>query len=663
MSVAWVACGALTDTSIAASAKPGATLACRLAVSTDPTMASGVIFGSSVTSDSDGYVQLTKTGLTANTSYSYCIEVAGTLDTSKIGSFTTAPVAAGHAASFTFGFSSCNVRSTTHPVFAAIAARKPLFFMHIGDLGYSDIGANTPSLFQANYDGNYGSSTVGPAVRSCAWDYVWDDHDWGGDNSDGTAVAGPAAQSTFRQCAPHYTLAAADSINRTFQIGRAWFIVTDLRSFRSPVGNTDDATKTMLGATQKTWFKAQLLAAKAAGAAAIFWASTSVWNVAGTSPFSGQDADNDHWGAYSTERTEIANYIRDNSILGVVVLTGDAHSSGYAKAKNGDFATGGGAPIPVLMASPLDQTQTSRNCNWDVSFASANAGMYGIINVTDDGSLLTWDYHVYQADATTGVESEPMSAFRPWFIPANPPVVGTATVARDYDPTRLVGFKTGDKVASWPDRVAGDALAQATAAIQPTFYETDGGFPSIRLNKVQMSTSGYTPSGTTNCTIVAVVRRAADHVASAGYIWDGTTTGGRRAMQYDNTAGQNQRLRLTNNASTISSASSDKDWHVVAGTYGGVSERIRVDGVQVALSANTATVALAGFTIGGRWDNSNRFIGDIARLLIFEGSMTDTDLAIIEKWLLGTYLRDVGQFVADRGMLVRGRTNVVLEAL
>jgi hypothetical protein len=69
----------------------------------------------------------------------------------------------------------------------------------------------------------------------------------------------------------------------------------------------------------------------------------------------GMRADEDHWSVFATERREIADCVRSNHISGVCILHGDSHMLAAEDGSNSDYATGGGAPIPVMCAAPLDQ--------------------------------------------------------------------------------------------------------------------------------------------------------------------------------------------------------------------------------------------------------------------------------------------------------------------
>jgi alkaline phosphatase D len=73
----------------------------------------------------------------------------------------------------------------------------------------------------------------------------------------------------------------------------------------------------MLGATQKAWLLNGLLTSTATWK---FVVSSSVWN-----PHSKQE---DSWALYQHEQNEIVDFIRTNSITGVIFMSGDIHSAG-----------------------------------------------------------------------------------------------------------------------------------------------------------------------------------------------------------------------------------------------------------------------------------------------------------------------------------------------
>jgi hypothetical protein len=132
------------------------------------------------------------------------------------------------------------------------------------------------------------------------------------------------------------------SYAKRFSVGRVRFVVTDLRSERSPAKSPDGADKTMLGGAQKEWFKRELLSAKC-GFALIFWVSSVPWI--------GESHTGDGWAAFSIERQEVANFIKTNCIRNLCILSGDAHMLGADDGRDGEFANDGGAPVPFLQAA------------------------------------------------------------------------------------------------------------------------------------------------------------------------------------------------------------------------------------------------------------------------------------------------------------------------
>jgi phosphodiesterase/alkaline phosphatase D-like protein len=295
-------------TNVTVAARVRGQVSYRLAVSTSRAMTSP-IYGSPQT-PTNGTVKLTCSGLAADTTYFYCVEAGGVLDTSLLGTFKTPATG---PQTFKIAFASCAVNSSNRVVFDSIAAENPLFFVHLGDMFYDDIATDTPRLFRQAFDRTLAVERQGNLLRNVPTIYMYDDHDYGVNNSNGGSASRPAAVATYKERVPHPPLVetgATDANYFSFEIGRVLFIVTDLRSMRSPQANTDNASKTMMGTTQKTWFKDQL---SSATGKIICWFSTS--------PFiPNTTASADHWGGYNTERVEIADHIKATCVGRILSL-------------------------------------------------------------------------------------------------------------------------------------------------------------------------------------------------------------------------------------------------------------------------------------------------------------------------------------------------------
>lgn len=325
---------------------------------------------------SNRVIDASVSGLVPGTKYYYAVEIDGVLDTSKVGQFTT--FLEYGAGIFTIALGSCAATGSNHAVFQTIRAYNPLLLLHMGDFHYQNIAVNDRNVFRAAYDVVLASPNQSALYRSTAIDYVWDDHDFGPNNSDSTAPGRTASRLTYQEYVPHYPLVAGTGdvpIYHSFTIGRVAFIVTDSRSARSPASAIDDVSKTMLGADQKVWFKQQLLALEGVY-------PLKVW--VNTLPWIGTTGD-DGWYLYTNERRELADFIKDNEITGLCMVSGDAHMLAIDDGTNSDYASGGGAGFPIFHAAALDQSGSVKGGPYSHG-AYPGRGQFGLMTVLDSGT-------------------------------------------------------------------------------------------------------------------------------------------------------------------------------------------------------------------------------------------------------------------------------------
>ncbi len=423
--------GAVTPTSALVKAKLAREgLSARLAISTSPLMTKPRFSAPQrAGTNHHNIVAFPVTGLKPDEDYYYALEVEGRLDRTKRGQFHTFP-AAREPASFSFAYASCADTASTSDVFDAIRENQPLFYMNTGDFHYLNITNNDVSKFRAAYDRVLSSPQQADLYRNVPFVYIWDDHDFGGNNSNRRATSHEAVRLTYDEYVPHYPLAAGTGdapIYQTFAVGRVKFILTDLRSERDAVTNKDDANKSMMGAKQKEWFKQELLTANGKYPL-IFWVSSVPWlgvkgsnyyrigtNVYGYIHHSaiassgssrtnraggrggrgGGGTDDDHWSVFSTERREICDFVKSNHISGLAILHGDSHMLAADDGSNGDFATGGGGVrIPVMCGGPLDQTASLKGGPYSqgVYRVRKGEGGFGFITVNDRGDEIEIRY-------------------------------------------------------------------------------------------------------------------------------------------------------------------------------------------------------------------------------------------------------------------------------
>lgn len=263
------------------------------------------------------------------------VELAAPQQATAVGRFKTAPL---QRQPFTFAYSAC-MHHDYRPfvLFDEIGKRNPDFFLHLGDTVYADqprkqFVSPTLDFYRSKHRVSRDDEPLQRFLAqhlSCA---TWDDHEIENGANRTHSHKAPALQA-FHEYWP-FQAAGAEGVYRQFAWAGTDFFMLDLRSFRSPQTQSDDAQKTMLGQAQKAW----LLDGLKNSQAAFKFIISSV-------PFHGHS--DDAWGIYGTERDEIAGFIKSHKLRGVVFLTGDYHMAMDMSSKK----TG----LREFMAGPIAQ--------------------------------------------------------------------------------------------------------------------------------------------------------------------------------------------------------------------------------------------------------------------------------------------------------------------
>ena len=393
----WIWIGAVTADAVTIKARfTGVHERVFLAVGAEPTLADPRYSARGVISAENYHIAaFTVDGLTPDTQYYYAFERQGALDWSTHGSFRTfgqGPF------SYEFAFAGDASTGSDVPVFGAVRDESPLFFLSPGDFVYSDISANQTGLYVDAMSQALSAPRQAALYRNTPLIYMWDDHDYGLNNSDSTSSSREAARLAYQLMVPHYPLpagpaapycpygtgAACRTVNHAFAVGRTYFIMTDLRSERMPNDFHDAWGKSMMGEVQKSWLKQQLLFARD-HYALIFWVNTVPW-IADAVP--GDDSLVDTWASYTAERRQLADFIADNGIHNLVILAADAHMLALDDGTHSDYAQGGAAAMPVFHAAPLDRDGTVKGGPYSHGIFvndQTEDGQYAVVSVTDDG--------------------------------------------------------------------------------------------------------------------------------------------------------------------------------------------------------------------------------------------------------------------------------------
>jgi alkaline phosphatase D len=365
--------GGITETSAKISVKTSANATVKCLISTKNDLSNPITSEEMSLSSSNGFTgQFNINALIANQQYYYGFEVNQSVDKSPnmIGQFRT--FLSKQPYSFHFALASCANTSSSSPVFDSISKSKPLFYLNTGDLFYGDIAENNISLYREAFKKVFTSSTQSILYKSTAFVYTWDDHDYGPNNSDGSSVSKPAALANYKNQIPSYPLSNSDAIYHSFIVGRVKFIVSDLRSQKQPTLGK------LMGDTQLSWFKNEVLDAQNKDLM-IAWVSSIPYISDG-----GNDA-SDNWAAFTSERTEIADFFKENKIKNIFILSGDAHMLAIDNGLNSDYSSmKNGTKIPVFQAAALDRGGSYKGGPYSQG-AFQGGGQYGIVEVIDNG--------------------------------------------------------------------------------------------------------------------------------------------------------------------------------------------------------------------------------------------------------------------------------------
>jgi len=216
---------------------------------------------------------------------------------------------------------------SNHRIFSAIAAQKPDLMVWLGDNTYlrePDWTTRTGVFHRFTHDRSL--PELQPLLAATQHYAIWDDHDFGPNDSDGTWVHKDISWDAFRAFwgNPTFGVNGQKGCTTWFQYADVDFFLLDNRYFRTP-NNCESCPRTMLGKEQLEWFKAAL-----AESAAPFKVVAIGGQVLST-----QKSHERYVNLFPAERDSILAHIEREDIKGVVFLTGDVHLTEFSALKNG----------------------------------------------------------------------------------------------------------------------------------------------------------------------------------------------------------------------------------------------------------------------------------------------------------------------------------------
>lgn len=265
--------------------------------------------------DSDFTAVVSVDGLNPASDYYYRLRIDGVLDRYQPLPYRTRTAPRSRTA-FRAAFGSCARLQidTDQRIFSVAEALEPDLMFFLGDNIYAD--STEPAAIADLYRRQRETERMKPLIRSTPSLAIWDDHDFGINDSDRTNPVREQSLTLFKQywANPSGGLTGTPGIFFKYAYGGVDFFFLDGRYYRDPADDPDAPGKTMLGAEQKAWLKDELRASRAPFKVLVSGGG-----------FSKAERNGDSWAVYQHERDELFSFIRDSHIEGVFGISGDSH--------------------------------------------------------------------------------------------------------------------------------------------------------------------------------------------------------------------------------------------------------------------------------------------------------------------------------------------------
>ncbi len=307
--------------------------------------------------EQENTIELTLKGLQPATHYYYRLKVDEKPE-GGIHSFSTYHEA-GQAGRFSVAFGGgAGYIPWYQQMWSTIHSRQPDALFLLGDNVYIDY-PEYPEIQQYCYNRRQSEPHFRQLVAHTPVYAIWDDHDFGDNDEYGTPDPNyppwkPDVLQLFKNQWIDPGYGGSEDIPGVFfrhSINDVDFFFLDGRYYRQPseVGMEHEEPLSMLGEAQKQWLKEQLLQSGATFKVII---SPVPWAFDAKPEMEGRI---DTWGGYRGERTEIFDFLAENEIEGVFLLSADRHRSDIWKIERPN-----GYPLYEFESSKLTNTHTHK---------------------------------------------------------------------------------------------------------------------------------------------------------------------------------------------------------------------------------------------------------------------------------------------------------------
>ena len=291
--------------------------------------------------------RFTATGLEPSITYNYKILLPGSTTAITSGNFTTQELWRWRkpAPAFSFLAGSCaylnedkydrpgrNRYGQDSSIFETMGKEKAAFNLWLGDNWYTreaDYYSEWGLQYRPSHERSF--SVFQNLLKAMPQYAIWDDHDYGPNNSDKSYFLKDASRNTFIKywCNPSYgengegiyTKITWNDVD-IFLLDDRWFRSND--DMMDSINGKPNKEKTMYGPQQMEWLKNALLFSESDKQIRFRIIATGSQVLNPMSPY-------DCFKHYSFEYNDLMNFINENKISGLLFLTGDRHHSEIIK--------------------------------------------------------------------------------------------------------------------------------------------------------------------------------------------------------------------------------------------------------------------------------------------------------------------------------------------
>ncbi|HJQ68843.1 MAG TPA: alkaline phosphatase D family protein [Blastocatellia bacterium] len=225
-------------------------------------------------------------------------------------------------------------------IFKAIADQKPDAMIWLGDnIYYREADWLSESAMRYRYAHTRELAQMQPLLASAHNYAIWDDHDFGPNDSDRTFRLREAALGVFKDYWANMTYGTDDTpgVFSRFEWGDVEFFLLDDRYHRAPNRMPAGPEKVMFGEAQMRWLMESLASSDA-----------TFKIIAGGNQMLNPMTFFEAFGNYPVEQKRLLDFLRESKITGVLFISGDRHHTELIKRD--DLGT---YPLYDFTSSPL----------------------------------------------------------------------------------------------------------------------------------------------------------------------------------------------------------------------------------------------------------------------------------------------------------------------